>query len=108
LHSCPTRARASAFRQRRPPGLIGAGLALIGVTAGAGVILWGPRSPAPEESQRASATGGEVTPDKEVNPPEPLAQATPVPAEQASAQSPAQPLPQATVGMSPDSAPTPT
>jgi hypothetical protein len=71
-------------------------------------MLWGPRSPTPEESQRASATGGEVTPDKEVNPPELLAQATPVPAEPASAQSPAQPLPQATAGMSSDSAPTPT
>ncbi|HKA52341.1 MAG TPA: hypothetical protein VKJ47_01630 [Candidatus Binatia bacterium] len=108
LLSSPTRPSSHAFRQRRTPWLIGAALALTGFTAGAGLMLWGPRSPAPEESQRASATGAEATPDKEVSPPESLAQATPVPFEPASTDPSAQPVPQAPVGMSSDPAPTPT
>lgn len=106
LLSSPTRPSTYSFRQRRTPWLIGVGLVLIGFTAGAGPMLWGPRLPAPEESQIASATGGDVPPGKEGNPLEPLAQPTPRPSGQAPSQSPAQPLSPATAEIPSNSAPT--
>jgi hypothetical protein len=105
LLAFPTRPSTYSSRQRRTPWLIGGGLALIGFTAGAGLMLWGPRLPAPEESQIANATGGDIPPDKQVNPPEPLAQPTPRPAGQAPTQSLAQPRSPATAEIPPNSAP---
>jgi len=94
LLAFPTRPSTYSSRQRRTPWLIGGGLALIGFTTGAGLMLWGPRLPAPEESQIASATGGDIPPDKQVSPLEPLAQPTPRPAGQVSPLEPlAQPTP---------------
>ncbi|HEV8717364.1 MAG TPA: hypothetical protein VGX03_31660 [Candidatus Binatia bacterium] len=96
LLSSPTRPRTYSFRQRRTLWLIGTGLALSGFTAGIGLMLWGPHSPAPEGSQIAGATGGDVPPDKEVNPLEPPAQSSSRPSGQAPTQSPARPLSRAT------------
>src|SRR5262249_5931963 len=100
LLSFPTRPDVYSSRQRRTPWIIGVGLALVGFVAGVGLMLWGPRSPAPEEAQIASATGINAAPDKGL---EPLAQ----PAVQAPTQPPVQPPPQVTAETPPSVAPTP-
>jgi hypothetical protein len=64
-------------RQKRATWVIGAGLVFAGFAAGAGLILWGPHSPSPQEERAAGET---VLDDKGLKPlgkpPEPLAQAT--------------------------------
>ena len=94
LLSFPTRPDAYSSRQRRTPWLVGAGLALAGFAAGAGLMLWGPHSRAPEEGQLAKETGLEAGPDKGVKPlTQPPVQPPPQPAAQSLAQAPAEILP---------------
>ncbi len=92
LLSSPSRPSAAASRQHRAPWIIGAGLALAGFAAGVGLMFWGPRSHGTEDSQMASATGGDVPSEKSAKP------AMPAPAEptaQPSRPAVAQPLAQA-------------
>jgi hypothetical protein len=108
LLSFPTRPDVYSSRRRRPEWIIGAGLALVGFTAGVGLMLWGSRSPAPEEGQLASATGVDVASDKGLKPlVQPAVQPSPLPAVQAPTQPPVQPLPQVTAEIPPNAAPTP-
>src|SRR5262249_16094945 len=104
----PTRPDAYSPRQRWTPWGIGAGLALVGFATGVGLMLWGPRSPAPEEGQLASTTGVDVAPNKGLHPlVQPAVQPSPLPAVQAPPQPPVQPLPQVTAETPPNAAPTP-
>src|SRR5262245_36664655 len=87
LLSVPARPSAYASRQQRAPWIIATGLALAGFTAGIGLMFWGSRSHAPEESQMASTTGAGIPSEKGSRPP---VQAPPQPIPQASVQTPAQ------------------
>ncbi len=108
LLSFPTQPDAYSSRQRRTPWVVGTGLALAGFAVGAGLMLWGPHSRAPEEERIARETGSDVAPDKELKPPVQLpAQPTPQLPAQPAPQPAVQPLAQAPTAPPPTPAPAP-